>query len=239
MKYIHKEASPTLFEDWKKANEVETPEKAKLKIWDILQNPEKKALRTHLLKEQGYLCCYCNQLIEVDPIDTISLRSKIEHLYPKDEKKYPEKKFTYDNLLVACNGGQRDKPDDLVKLLDLDDSEELGKIVKEHCDTKKGNKEPSPIHPLQENCETFFKYNALGEIEGKSEEANTTISVLGLDIDKLNILRKKAIDTFIDKHLSKSDEEILFELQLLTTKVEDKFNPFCIAIYKYIKNNYI
>jgi len=84
----------------------------------------------------------------------------------------------------------------------------------------------------------FFEYNVFGEINGSTPEEIKTISVLGLDIAKLNLLRKKAIDTFIEEHLTKPDEEILTELQFLTTKVEDKFNPFCIAISQFIKNNY-
>jgi len=220
MKYIQRQTSPPFFEDWKKANDVETPEKAVFKKWDILLNPVKNDLRTHLLKEQGYLCCYCNQLIEAEPLDTISQRTKIEHLHPKDKEKYPEKKFTYGNLLVACKGGEKDKP------------------VVQHCDAKKGGEEPTPIHPLQKNCEVFFEYNVFGEINGSTPEEIKTISVLGLDIAKLNLLRKKAIDTFIEEHLTKPDEEILTELQFLTTKVEDKFNPFCIAISQFIKNNY-
>jgi len=221
MKYIQKQAGPQFFEEWKKANEVETPEKAVLKKWNILQNPEKKALREHLLKEQGYLCCYCNQLIESDPTETLPLRVKIEHLNPKDKDKYPEKKFTYENLLVACNGGERDKP------------------VVQHCDTKKDNEEKTPIYPLQKKCEELFEYNALGEIEGITPEETKTISVLGLDIAKLNLLRQEAIDTFIEEHLSKPDEEIVTELKLLITKIDDRFSPFCIAVLKFIKNNYV
>jgi len=219
MKYIDKQTSPQFFENWKKNNDVETPEKAALKNWGILQKPEKGMLREHLLKEQGYLCCYCNQSIKTEPIDTLPLRAKIEHLEPKDEDKYPEKKFTYENLLLACNGGERDRP------------------VVQHCDTKKGNKEPTPIHPLQHDCEEFFIYKKSGEIEGISEDANTTICKLGLDIPKLNLLRKTAINFFIDQYLMKSEEEITLELQLLVTKVEDKFSPFCMAVYKFIKEN--
>jgi len=237
MKHIEKQASPQFFEDWKLANDVETPEKAKLEKWSILQNPEKKVLRTHLLKEQGYLCCYCNQLIEDAPNDTLPLRAKIEHLDPKDKEKYPEKKFTYENLLVACNGGERDKPKKLEESEKLDESEMLVLPVLQHCDTKKGNKEKTPIHPLQHDCEEFFIYKKSGKIEGASEEANTTICKLGLDIPKLNLLRKTAINFFIDQHLMKSEEEITLELQLLVTKVEDKFSPFCMAVYKFIKEN--
>jgi len=78
MKYIEKQASPTFFENWKKENSPT--------IWNDLKNPQKKIFREHLLQEQDYLCCYCNQAIPDHP-----LRTKIEHLYPKDEDKYPEK----------------------------------------------------------------------------------------------------------------------------------------------------
>jgi len=217
MKYVEKQESPTFFEDWKEANDVETPEKAALKIWDILRNPEKGMLRTHLLKEQGYLCCYCycTQRLIDNP-----LKTKIEHLYPKDDEKYPEKRFTYENLMLACNGGERDDP------------------VIQHCDAKKGNQEPTLVHPFQHDCAEQFIYNALGEIDGDSTDAKTTITVLGLDIPKLNRLRAKAIGEFILQVNLESEEELNTELQLLTTKVDDKYGKFCTAVFQFIKNGY-
>ncbi|MDM8565414.1 hypothetical protein QUF74_07150 [Candidatus Halobeggiatoa sp. HSG11] len=54
MKYINKGKEPIEFAEWKGlANENWQPS------YDDLQNPEKTIVRTALMEEQGYICCYC------------------------------------------------------------------------------------------------------------------------------------------------------------------------------------
>ena len=210
MKYIDKGASPVFFEDWKRENNPTNWE-------NDLQNPKKRELRDHLLKEQGYICCYCNQRIENNP-----LRTKIEHFYPKDAHKYPELMFEYGNLLVACYGGTRDAPPRTL-----------------HCDSKKGNKEPSPISPLQINCADFFRYGSNGKIVGTDTDATNTIEELGLDIEKLKILRKRAINEYFEIFVEEANEEELEELLMdLEQKVDGKFTPFCKAIQYVLRELY-
>ena len=58
MKYIQKGEEPTSFTDWKsKANQDWQP------TWDVLRASEKRDLHNALLKEQGYICCYCEMRI--------------------------------------------------------------------------------------------------------------------------------------------------------------------------------
>ncbi len=60
MRYIKKQQTPQEFLDWKaKSNEDWQP------TWDDLKNPEKTIVRQSLLKEQGYICCYCQRRINL------------------------------------------------------------------------------------------------------------------------------------------------------------------------------
>ena len=90
MRYIKKQQTPQEFLDWKaKSNEDWQP------TWDDLKNPEKTIVRQSLLKEQGYICCYCQRRINLN-------NSHIEHFKPKDESRYPELSLEYTNFLASC-----------------------------------------------------------------------------------------------------------------------------------------
>ena len=62
-------------------------------IWNILPQDVKNELADQLLKEQGYICCYCGQRINRDTM-------AIEHFYPKS--KYKSEMFDYQNLFASC-----------------------------------------------------------------------------------------------------------------------------------------
>lgn len=75
MKYIKKNPEPSNFTEWKnkqKSSEVNL-------TYSSLQNPEKSDVKKSLLKEQGYICCYCCGRIELN-------NSHIEHFNPQSEK---------------------------------------------------------------------------------------------------------------------------------------------------------
>ena len=57
------------------------------------------------------------------------------------------------------------------------------------------------ISPLQEDCETRFRFTANGEIHPRSSSdvaAAMTINRLALDLPKLNALRKAVVDALCD-----------------------------------------
>lgn len=75
----------------------------------------KDDLKDELLKEQGYLCCYCNRIIHNDEairanseenIDFNDRRCTIEHVVPKSDNA-EQNTFDYCNLAVSCSGGER------------------------------------------------------------------------------------------------------------------------------------
>lgn len=85
-------------------------------VWKYLDNDgrssitNKAEIKKSLLKEQGYICCYCGNRIIKDRNS-----SHIEHLIPKSKKDNAgnyvqlnkEKVYDYDNLLASCYGGSK------------------------------------------------------------------------------------------------------------------------------------
>jgi hypothetical protein len=58
MKYIKKGPEPKELIEWKGlANENWQPS------YNDLRNPEKSLVKTALMVEQGYICCYCEQAL--------------------------------------------------------------------------------------------------------------------------------------------------------------------------------
>lgn len=88
MKYVQKEDSPVVFEEWKKmANENWAPTYANI------SREAKTALHDSLLIEQGYVCCYCGKSIEKED-------SHIEHFIPQNSR--PDLALDYFNLYASC-----------------------------------------------------------------------------------------------------------------------------------------
>jgi uncharacterized protein (TIGR02646 family) len=211
MKYIAKGQEPIIFTKWKTLeNDDWQP------TYDTLQGDEKRAINEALKEEQGYICCYCERRIEANDFH-------VEHLKPQGENLLPENQLDYDNLLCSC---QRD----------VQKGEPL------HCGNSKGGwyDELLFVSPLSENCESKFKYTFDGYIQpavGDDIAAITTIDKLNLKIDKLNTLRRKAIEPFIDEELTEADLNN-FTRGYLTDKAqnEGKFNEFYTTI-KYLFDN--
>ncbi|MDD4967962.1 MAG: TIGR02646 family protein [Paludibacter sp.] len=206
MKYIIKSEEPIEFTEWKnQANAEWTPS------YDKLSGNIKNAVYEALKKEQGFICCYCERELMEDDYH-------IEHLNPQEKGIVDP--LEYSNMLCSC---QR----------------QLKKGEPRHCGNSKGKwfKEESFISPLSPECERKFKYTFDGHVESANEmdyAASITIDKLRLGIDKLNKMREKAIEPFIDYVLS--DQELIdFVSGYLIEKVDNdgKYNPFYTTI-KYL-----
>jgi hypothetical protein len=74
MKHVTKGAAPQEFETWKAlANADWQP------TYDNLCNPEKRVLHESLLREQGWVCCYCGQAVALHD-------SHVEHFRPQERR---------------------------------------------------------------------------------------------------------------------------------------------------------
>jgi TIGR02646 family protein len=243
MKKIEKQPSPIEFENWKanfRSNsgktleEIYNTEMRGNQLWGMFPSrvPEdkkelggysKQELRRELLSEQGFICCYCNNVVA-------EKTSIIEHFYPKGLDN--RQTFEYNNLLISCQGAQKDpKPRDL------------------HCDANRKEGETLSLSPISSNykCIDYFEFTEDGQILGLNDEADDTINKLGLNIDKLVDKRKSYIkdalyenplDDYRDRiYISK--ETAMQEIAKLKEKRNGKFEPFCSAIIKVLEDEIV
>jgi uncharacterized protein (TIGR02646 family) len=169
MKRVIKGTEPASFIQWKALESDEWKPS-----YSILRNPEKRVLHESLLREQGFVCCYCGNKIALDT-------SHIEHFRPQNPFAHLDLEFT--NLHASCQGETEEpKP--------------------AHCGHNKGNRfsEHSHISPLEEDCERQFRYTLIGEIESACADtsAKNMIDLLALDISFLNNRRKEKLGGIFD-----------------------------------------
>ncbi len=125
----------------------------------------KEDLAKELLKEQGFLCCYCNRTIHneekkrantAENIDHNDRRWTIEHVTPKSEN---AERYTFDycNLAASCCGGER-VPQSIVK----------------YCNNGRSDKSIA-INPFMPECEEKIYFDLLGNILSDDEDIKKTI----------------------------------------------------------------
>lgn len=179
----------------------------------------KQALREALVREQGYLCCYC-----MGRIRPTQDGMKIEHWAA--QSMFPEHRMTYSNLLGACLGGEGSRPAD------------------QHCDTAKGNK-ALQIHPADpgKDCSALFGYASTGKIDGRADEARRDILTLNLNASRLVQARKAVLEGLLawfrshkNRGRSVSRSELLRKMRSHDDTSEE-LDPFCqVAIYWLTKH---
>ena len=169
MKRVIKGTEPASFIRWKAlASEEWSPS------YSILRNPEKQELHESLIREQGFVCCYCGNKVTLQT-------SHIEHFRP--QKPFDHLDLVYTNLHASCQGETEEpKP--------------------AHCGHNKGNRfsEDAHVSPLDEDCESHFRYTLIGQIESAKTgtPAENMIDILALDISFLNNRRKEKLEGIFD-----------------------------------------
>ncbi len=213
MKYINKSQEPSSLTVWnrKQGNKISN--------WKSFNKSVKEDVYQSLLREQGYICCYCGI--------NIGRRScHIEHFRPKS--KYQDLTFTYTNLIASCQGEDEVRPTRPV-----------------HCGHKKTNwfDEDLMISPLNPQCVKYFRYSGAGDILPTNDPdmqilAKTTIDVLALNIDKLRKMRRVAVDAVLEaiEGLSKAEVELLAQ-GYQEADNNGKYMPFSMAI-SYFMNQF-
>ena len=180
-------------------------------------------LRTQLLQEQGYICCYCMkripQTLSDEQIHKNFPSSKIAHIL--SQEKHPDQELNYHNLLIACNGNH-------------------GQPLKiQTCDTFQ-RKEDFHFNPSgRRNIEELIKYTGLGEIFSDDEKLNTELN----EVLNLNTYDQKRMRAEIYKFYNemiilewkrRKGKEIRrrfynAEKQKLLKKSDGKFPEFCMV----------
>ncbi|MBC2698059.1 MAG: TIGR02646 family protein [ANME-2 cluster archaeon] len=208
MKHIVKVQDTPLFDEWKALDDYEWK-----KTYDDLVNPEKKEVKDSLMKEQGYICCYCERRLTNDD-------SHIEHFNPQSNNSVDT--LNYTNMLCSCQ-------------------DQLKKGEPRHCGISKGTwfDKDLLISPLDSNSEGRFAYTADGKIQPADEfdaAATKTIEKLKLDIGLLNDFRNKAIEPFLDNDLD-DGEVSRFVNGYLKKNSGEMFGEFWTTInYIFVQN---
>jgi uncharacterized protein (TIGR02646 family) len=201
MKTIDKQAEPKAFADWKAlASNDWYPD------YEQLSGETKKAVKTALMEEQGYICCYCERRLTDED-------SHIEHFRPQSDQTTDP--LDYQNLLCSCQN-------------------QLKKGEPRHCGNLKGSWfDPELlVSPLDPGCEGSFSFTGDGRIrpaQNLDRAASETIRKLGLDIPKLNALRAKAIEPFLDDTLSPKEIQA-FVSDYLLKDASGRFGEFWTTI---------
>lgn len=213
--------------------------------WDDFTNPYKAKLLDVLLKEQGYICCYCGRRISIS-----KRNSHIEHLKPKSKSRSPSYAhlvLTYSNLLASCNGYTEEQ--ELEYEEKLKQNRDTPKLAEEFCGSKKGDwyDDNFTVSPLIENCAEYFTYTAAGEISPANidpiikKAADQTIIQLGLNNEKLIRVREKVIQKTLNHIRTKqfSSQELQKLIQGYD-KLDNRgeYVPFCAAVLYYLKQEY-
>lgn len=134
--------------------------------------PVKEAVRSALLKEQGYLCAYCMSRIDGDV--------KIEHWHCRS--RYEAEQLDYKNLLCCCKGN------------------EGAAVSDQHCDTRKGNSDIAynPANAAHHR-RLAISYSVNGEIFSGDADFNRDLNErLILNIVKLRSNRRAVSDGVFD-----------------------------------------
>ncbi len=169
MKQIAKVSEPAEFSRWKMDDKM-----AHRPNWNRVPGQIKQVIHEWLMREQGFICCYCEASVA-------KTDSHIEHFRPGEF--YSHLRLHYANLHCSC---QRDP----------------SPAEPTQCGHRKGSwfDEDLLISPLDPDCEVRFQFTANGDIFPRDSDpaAETTIERLGLDLPKLNALRSAAVDELID-----------------------------------------
>ena len=202
MKQIFKQPEPQKLTDWKDQSNADWQP-----AYDDLRGEEKDAVKQSLLREQGYLCCYCERRLRDGD-------SHIEHFRPQNDPLCDP--LNYSNLLCSCQN-------------------KIPKGDPRHCGNLKNGwfDDRLLISPLADSCEERFAYSGDGEIRAADptdEATRITIEKLGLGIPKLNDLRKKAIEPFLDPELSEPEFR-QFAAGYLSRDTQGMFGEFWTTIH--------
>ena len=146
--------------------------------------------------------------------------SHIEHFNPQSNNAVNP--LDYANMLCFCQN-------------------QLEKGEPRHCGHLKGDWFDNQllVSPLDPDCGGHFAYTADGKIQPaiKSDDAaRMTIEKLGLNINKLNALRKKAIEPFLDENLNEQ-EFSQFVSGYLRKNTSEMYGEFWTTIdYIFVQN---
>ncbi len=192
------------------------------KLWKMVRDikviPHLWDVKHQMYDEQGGICCYCGLRIFKD---SEGRSQSVEHIIPKG--KHRELVGEYRNLLLACS-----VTDDDASLMG---AESKASPALRHCDDSKAD---ATLHytPLMPECETVFRYDAVGGVKAANDDAEEDIQTLRLNCDLLKTRRKAALSILFDEDGNiVSDEELrLISSSIMSRDEDNRLTEFCFVI---------
>jgi len=194
-------------------------------LWRNIPPSKKNRLRNIILKEQGFICCFCGSKIGNISNRSIILQEavrpnqhniRLAHITPRSSRLCSQ--LDYLNICASCNA-------------------EGGTHI--HCDISQASC-VLPVTPLQENCLSYFYFNSFGRIKpnpnlSNDEQAKAveTIKILNLNSDNLEISRQVTIKEFEDSFSDVLENDELYNelyTKLITKDANGVYNEFYFII---------
>ena len=154
--------------------------------WDGIGAETRDPIRAALVRDQGYLCAYCQRRIDPSVIsDTGVHEMKIEHWIPRSAGQHH---FTWSNLLGVCSGTSATTGAD-------------ARI--RHCDTSRGNT-PLFLHPVAGqggDPRVHVRYTGTGQVEplAPHPRVDADIRALNLNAPHLRRGRREVLDALRER----------------------------------------
>jgi len=245
MKKVNKNSTvPEELENYFNANPIQTWKKFK-------KNKNRyKDIIDELKKDQGGICCYCENNFHQEL--TIIGDFRVEHFHPKSDTSNSNKNWNliWSNLLGCCTGGNQniENPDFLKERY-------ISKHEDRHCDVLKDNNDwdNEILNPLEIPAfPPIFKVSNNGEMSVLEE--NCTVASIDiikakncLDKKKLNLnspklidWRKAVIDILRNQMIETENMEKKIENLLSTYLLKDvngNYSPFFTTIRSYFEED--
>ena len=150
-------------------------------------------IREALLAEQGYICAYCMQRIDVNSM-------KVEHWH--SQTRYPAEQLDYRNMLGCCSGNEGSLRGD------------------QHCDTFKADKDIS-LNPAERSHHQRLqiRFGGDGVIYSGDSTFNDEINrILNLNQKRLKKNRRNVFDTVVRELSRESGPRTRSKVQKLVSR---------------------
>lgn len=159
--------------------------------WDGLGAADRAPIRAALVRDQGWLCAYCQRRITMDEdAETGRSQMKIEHWLPRNpagsdaRTETTDHQLLWSNLLGVCLGRSSDPGAPSVRI--------------SHCDDSRGNAELF-LHPVDgqgPNPRDHLRYTQGGVIEPikPNPRVESDIRTLNLNAPQLQRGRREVLD---------------------------------------------
>jgi uncharacterized protein (TIGR02646 family) len=150
--------------------------------WAGLGAEDRNPIRAALVRDQGWLCAYCQRRIDTEEDRCGLSRMKIEHWIPRRPQEAAESRdpadLRWSNLLGVCLGVSAA-------------SSEVRSRRNTHCDTHRGNAELF-LHPVEgqgPDPREHLRYTGAGVVESARSHARVEADIRALNLNAPQLVR--------------------------------------------------